>query len=572
MLWKVFCRGSSRRFGGREMFGTKSRVRLWFSGTGFFLAFCSLLFSLLPVSGGPAAYGAEAVSTLQQNPAPDVINQKLETIARQKGIPPVLLKAIAYKESAWRQWDSAGNVVRGGNDPHPALGIMQVASYNDADQTTVDRLKTDIDFNISTGADILNQKWAAVPKIGDGDRNKLENWYFAIWAYNSWSDKNNPRTLSQSGQGQAYQDKVLAICAQPPDFLQRYLQPVTVTRLPVELLPVSGVPAPGSRWETPQPVHYGGLMAPPVPQRLAGSDRIDTAIQQARLGWSQGAAAVVLARADDFPDALAGAPLAAQLDAPILLTPPKSLGSRVLAVLKQLHPAKVYLLGGEGALSSQITAALAANGWDSTRQVRLAGEDRFATAAAIANALSAPASTVFLANGDGFADALAVAGVAGAQRAPILLTGKSELPGATKTVLQKLAPSQVYLVGGTGVISPDLAANVQKLLSLPPQAIIRLAGADRYGTMAAVAERFGGIAGVLDVASGEDFPDALAGAPLTVRQQAFLTLLPSDSLAMHPELKAYLTRLWPGLTQVYIFGGEGAVSKAREAELTALGN
>ena len=558
--------------GGREMFSRKSRVRLWFAGAGFFLAACSLLFSLLPVNGATAVYGAEAVGAPGQNPPLDVINQKLETIARQKGIPPVLLKAIAYKESAWRQWDSAGNVVRGGNDPHPALGIMQVASYNDADLATVERLKTDIDFNIATGADLLNEKWAMVPRIGDGDRNKLENWYFALWAYNSWSDKNNPRTLSQSGQGQAYQDKILAICAQPPDFLPRFLPPVAITRLPVELLPASGVPAPGSRWETPQPVHYGGLLASPAPQRLAGSDRIDTAIRQARQGWPQGAAAVVLARADDFPDALAGAPLAAQLDAPILLTSPKSLDSRVLAALQQLHPAKVYLLGGEGALSPQITAALAANGWEAAKQVRLAGADRFATAAAIATALSGPVSTVFLANGQGFADALAVAGVAGALRSPVLLTDKNELPGATQALLQQLAPAQVYLVGGSGVISQAVAGSVQSLLNLPPQAVSRLAGTDRYGTMAAVAERFGQTAGVLDIASGDDFPDALAGAPLAVRQQGFLTLLPGDSLARHPELKAYLARQWPGLTQVYILGGEGAVSKAREAELTALGS
>ncbi len=614
-----------------------------------------LIFLLLFMSVGSPAYAVVTAGGLPQNPPLDVINQKIETIARQKGIPPVLLKAIAYKESAWRQWDSAGNVLMAGSDPNPAIGIMQVAVTANMTAATIQRLQTDIDFNIATGADILNQKWASVPKIGDGDRNKLENWYFALWAYNNWSGKNNPRQLSAgttsnaggpsntgnaggtsgagtipggttgiSGSGgtngtagvntgsttntgnignagntssmtntgstgntgsagstgstgnagnpaQAYQDKILALCAQPQAFLSQYIQPVTITKIPPDLLPATGVPAAGSLWNTPQPVHYGGLSTAVVPQRIAGSDHIATAIQQAQLGWPQGSAAVILARSDDFPDALAGAPLAGQLGAPVLLTPSTSLDLRVLAELTALHPAKIYLLGGTGALGPQVTAALTAHGWDATEQVRIAGADRYATAAAIAGSLVNPASTVFVADGDGYADALAVAGVAGLQRAPVLLTATNGLPVATQAELIKLHPSQVYLVGGLGVISQDVAINIQQLLGLAPQAVVRLAGADRYGTMAAVAERFGGTSTVLDLATGEDFPDALTGAALTVRQQAFLILVPPDSLALHPELDTYLTKRWPTLSQVYIFGDEEAVSPARVAELTALG-
>ena len=74
------------------------------------------------------------------NPSMDVINQKLEAVAKEKGIPSVILKAVAFKESSWRQFDSQGNPLFAGSSAHPAIGIMQVASYDDKDQATIAKL------------------------------------------------------------------------------------------------------------------------------------------------------------------------------------------------------------------------------------------------------------------------------------------------------------------------------------------------------------------------------------------------------------------------------------------------
>lgn len=559
----------------------------------FFVTFVVSLWS--PVIRPAAAAGAGQA----QNPPFSVIAQKLEAIARQKGIPSVLLKAIAFKESSWRQWDDQGNPLLSSSGSHPAIGIMQIASYNDKDTATVQRLKNDIDFNIATGADLLNQKWNFVPKIGDGERNKLENWYFALWAYNNWSRLNNPNYLTQSqgqsgqtaqtgqnaqtsqnGQnpatggtsipGQAYQDKVIAICAQPPAPIAPYVTAVNITKIPAASLPSDGVPAASGIWPTPQPVHYGDLQPSLALNRLVGNDRIDTALQEAALGWPGGSSAVLLARADDFPDALAGVPLAAQLDAPILLTSPHSLDNRVAAALNRLHPRQVYLLGGEGALGQEISQALSQLGWNINQQIRLGGVDRYATAAKIAQSMTNPSHAAVLATGDNFPDALSVAAAAGRIKMPLLLANSASLPQVTFDVLKTLNLSQLYVIGGEGVLSKDVLSSVQTRLNLSAGSVIRLAGADRYATMAAVAGRFSGTDAGMDFATGDNFPDALTGAALAVHQHADLVLLPSDPLSNHPELKGYIAGQWPSLTSIYILGGEGAVPAARVQELQTL--
>ena len=70
-------------------------------------------------------------------------------------------------------------------------------------------------------------------------------------------------------------------------------------------------------------------------ERIQGGSRFLTAVEISKAGWT-GATNIVLARSDDYADALAGVPLAYRLDAPILLTPPSRLDSDTLAEIKRL--------------------------------------------------------------------------------------------------------------------------------------------------------------------------------------------------------------------------------------------
>ncbi|MGH3524396.1 MAG: cell wall-binding repeat-containing protein, partial [Mycobacterium sp.] len=170
---------------------------------------------------------------------------------------------------------------------------------------------------------------------------------------------------------------------------------------------------------------------PPNPVRISGPTRIQTAIAASRDEFpSSGTAkAVVLARSDAFPDALAGGPLAAKVGGPLLLTPPSGLDPATRAEIARVAPvgSTVYLLGSTAALQPTVDAAITALG---DKPQRIFGSDRFATAAAIADQLGDP-TTVFEATGLDFPDALAAGPAAITSDGAILLTNGTQQAPAT---------------------------------------------------------------------------------------------------------------------------------------------
>src|SRR5690606_29693273 len=139
--------------------------------------------------------------------------------------------------------------------------------------------------------------------------------------------------------------------------------------------------------------------------------RIETSVEVSQEVFGDGeAGAVVLTRADDFPDAQAGAPLAVDRDAPILLTAPAALHPVTEAEIVRVLPegGTVYLLGGTVALSEAVEDRLVELGFE---VVRLGGVNRFATAAIIAGEGLGHPAVLLATNGGDFADSV-VAGAA----------------------------------------------------------------------------------------------------------------------------------------------------------------
>ncbi len=279
--------------------------------------------------------------------------------------------------------------------------------------------------------------------------------------------------------------------------------------------------------------------------RLAGTDRLGTAIQIAEAAYPTGADIVILARADDFPDALAGVPLAYKLHAPILLTYPDRLDDRVWEEIKKLGSQKIVLLGGTGAIAPSVESRLRAL----APTERLAGANRYATAGAVAKALGTRGEAM-LANGENFPDALAAAAAAALAGEPILITSVSTLPSETDQVLRQLAVSTLTVVGGEGVVPSAILTN------LP--GITRLAGADRYATAAAVLKAFPPHGSRVFIATGEDFPDALAGGVLAAVETSGILLVPPAGV---PSLQQALVQSWKAITPIAL-GGSGVVSDA----------
>lgn len=246
--------------------------------------------------------------------------------------------------------------------------------------------------------------------------------------------------------------------------------------------------------------------------RLAGNDAMQTSVKLSQEGWPNGASTVILATVVNFPDALAAAPLAYQYDSPVLLTESKHLTPSVEQELKRLKPAKVILVGGTAVVSQDIEDLLKQQ-YDVTR---LSGYDQYETAAKIANYLHIVNSEIsgkaVIAYGGNFPDALAISSWAAYHGIPILLTERKELPQATKTALQNLNVTETIVVGGTAVVSTQVEAQLI--------GVKRYSGNDQYQTGIAIAKGLGDNFENIYLATGENFPDALAGSALAAKLAA----------------------------------------------------
>lgn len=283
--------------------------------------------------------------------------------------------------------------------------------------------------------------------------------------------------------------------------------------------------------------------------RVAGADRVATAAAIALDTFPNGgASAAVLARADDFPDALVGAPLAAAKNAPLLLTQGASLPTATADALAKVlaKGSTVYVLGGPKAVPATVAAQLSTLGY---QVVRYAGGDRYATAVAVADALGDP-STVLLATGANFPDALAAGPAASHLQGAVLLTNGASLPSATSAYLAAHAAT-VYAVGGPAAKADSTATAI--------------VGVDRYVTAADLATRFFAAPTLAGVATGTTFPDALAGSAQLAHADAPLLLATPTSVP--GPTGDYLASVKSGLNAVHLYGGANALSDKVDTEL-----
>lgn len=240
---------------------------------------------------------------------------------------------------------------------------------------------------------------------------------------------------------------------------------------------------------------------------------------------------------------------------------------------------------------------------------RLAGANRYATAQKIADQYGCLTTVnVVVARGDNFPDALAASYLAGLRNSPIVLVDPNSIPAETANVLRQHGVEMVTLLGGTSAIStavanalaatPVYTCAVGNPVKSPAQTltVTRISGADRYDTAKAVAEFSGLNAGGsaepgLDaaslgtcgsnvrtaiVASGANFPDALAAGPLAASgahgtcpgPTGPLPLLLTEAAALSTPAQDALINM--GIKQVVLMGGTAAVSAATQATIAAL--
>ena len=303
-------------------------------------------------------------------------------------------------------------------------------------------------------------------------------------------------------------------------------------------------------------------------ERLSGRDRIGTAVAISQDAWDGKGGewaprAVVLARSDSYADSLTAAPLAAVAEGPLLLTGPTILPAATLAELRRVLPkgGRVYILGGTGAISKGVADTVAKE----FKVTRLGGVNRFATAVSVAKKVDeltgGGVGAYVLTTGMNFPDGLAAGASAGTFGIPVLLTNDGRLPWETWEFIEARRPADLLPVGGQAVAAMKYHPRYNPLWDL--------SGKDRYETAAKVAGFFFSpamgedLANVVGVATGQNWPDALAGSAYMSVHGGPLLLAQRDSL---PPVSARViadmkVRDNVGIQYGVVFGGEGVLSK-----------
>lgn len=320
-------------------------------------------------------------------------------------------------------------------------------------------------------------------------------------------------------------------------------------------------------------------------QRVSDDDRYSTAIAISKTNFS-GADTAIITSGEAFADALAAAPLAGTYDAPLLLTRPTKLPTGLVTELKRLGVTKIFIVGGTSSVTKDVVKQLDDAGLPHPE--RIAGPTRYDTASLVARrvydlAKSDPLRNVepFIARGDVFSDALSLSPFAYMERRPVLLTDPNRLPNATAaawTYMTADSSSNVaIIVGGTASVPKAVLEDLANTVGWGPGlAYVRLSGATRYETSREVVKFYRTVMfdikgfDLMAVASGEKFPDALAGGAACGHQYGALVLTPGGSL--HSAAKSELAISGPYTMALECFGGPATVaSKTITAANTALG-
>ena len=260
---------------------------------------------------------------------------------------------------------------------------------------------------------------------------------------------------------------------------------------------------------TLSPSTGGGVVVAPTytHEEIIGSDRYETAAKIAdKLGSYNN---IVLVNAESsMSDGLSASGLAGKENGAILLTKKDSIPQATMDRIKKVK--KVYIIGGEAAISAKVANEITAAG---IKVERLGGKDRVETSEIVSKKLG-NYSDAFVVNGfKGEADAMSASAIAAKKGAPILLTN-----GKTSTHSKK-SGVEYYVIGGDNVVDKSIADKYNAEV---------LAGKDRYATNKEVINEFYSGSDKVYIANGDKLVDALTASPLAKKDGIVLVNEKSD--------------------------------------------
>ncbi len=285
-------------------------------------------------------------------------------------------------------------------------------------------------------------------------------------------------------------------------------------------------------------------------ERFAGSDRYETAVMLSRDAYSSGASTVYIAGGLHFADALSAGPVAAAVDAPLLLVSPTSISTTVRTELERLSPDRIVVVGGVDRVSAEVVAELSSF---ASEVERIAGADRYETSRLLVESAfgESGAPLVFVANGENYPDALTAGAAAGSLGAPVLVlpSFSEELNEQAEALLVALGTAEVRIAGGYPSV-PE--ATETALVEVPGVATVtRYAGSNRYETSELINRAVFETLDTAYIATGANYPDALAASAVAAASNAPVVL--SSRVCVRTGSLEHLVS--SGLSRVIIVGG-----------------
>ncbi|HWQ72371.1 MAG TPA: cell wall-binding repeat-containing protein [Desulfitobacteriaceae bacterium] len=297
------------------------------------------------------------------------------------------------------------------------------------------------------------------------------------------------------------------------------------------------------------------------PVRLSGQNRYQTARVISEY-YSEGTVQnVIVTTGNNYSDALSATVLARKLNAPILLFDTQAAGSQETINYISQHLDKsgtIHILGGPKVIGSEFETKMGQLGFNNIE--RISGNDRYDTNVQIAQLLGVAKNTpVIIASGEDFPDVLSISSFAGNNGYPILFVAKENIPQQVQDFISNTQPAKVYIIGGTGVISKTNESRIHDLA--PDCTITRLAGQDRYETAGEILNTFSVNPTTIYIASGNNFPDALAGSVLASAKGDPIILVDPNSPRLSPAIQEYLIKLYVAKVspEIIVLGGYTAV-------------
>ena len=322
-----------------------------------------------------------------------------------------------------------------------------------------------------------------------------------------------------------------------------------------------------------------------VIQRLSGNDRYDTMgeiVEEAYPNASDDGT-VIVASGDNFPDALASSGLSGLANAPVILTNSYRLSARADGQISRLNPKKVIVIGGESAVSDSVVNQIEKRVAREAKIVRISGDTRRDTA----NEIFAQAKkqvganwngdTAIIATGENFTDALSISAYAQKNGYPVFLSGKTGLDASTVKDIKGYGFTKIVIAGGSAAVPNSVIAQL-KGAGVSESNVVRLGGATRYQTSLEIAkyaasrDNSEALKPTTPVfATGENFPDALAGGVLAGVKKAPLVLVSPDTAVNHDALN-WINSTNAFTKTAYVLGGLDAVSGTVSADISSVLN